>query len=50
MNYSHLPKETREELGIGDNFFRLSIGIEDPNDLIQDLNQALDKALASSST
>ncbi len=28
----------------GDNFFRLSIGIEDPNDLINDLNQALEEA------
>ncbi|GFQ64861.1 cystathionine gamma-lyase [Trichonephila clavata] len=38
---STMNKETRESLGITDNFIRLSVGVEDVNDLIADLDQAL---------
>ena len=38
----HLLKKIREELGISDTLIRLSIGIEDVNDL----KEALDKALS----
>ncbi len=31
----------REELGITDGMMRLSVGLEDPGDLIEDLSQAL---------
>ena len=34
------PKQ-RERMGIGDNLVRLSVGIEDPEDLLADLEQAL---------
>lgn len=39
------PRE-REELGITDGLVRLSVGIEDPEDLVADLDQALSVALA----
>lgn len=41
MTHASIPKENREKLGILDNFVRISVGIEDVNDLIK----ALDKAL-----
>ncbi|CAI8155689.1 MAG: Cystathionine beta-lyase [Pseudidiomarina mangrovi] len=41
MTHASIPKENREKLGILDNFVRISVGIEDTNDLIA----ALDKAL-----
>lgn len=41
MTHASIPKETRENLGIKDNLIRLSVGIEDLNDLKHDLNQAL---------
>jgi cystathionine gamma-lyase len=39
-----VPKETREVLGISDGLIRLSVGIEDAQDLVDDLKQALDVA------
>lgn len=42
MTHASLPAETRAELGIDDNFVRLSIGCED----ISDLRAALDSALS----
>ena len=36
-----IPKEQRESTGVTDNFLRLSVGIEDVKDLIEDLDQAL---------
>jgi cystathionine beta-lyase/cystathionine gamma-synthase len=39
-----LTAEQRAEWGIGDNLIRLSVGIEDANDIIADLDQALEKA------
>ena len=41
MTHASIPVERREALGIGDNLVRLSVGIEDPGDLIKDLEQAL---------
>lgn len=41
MTHASVPKETREKLGIGPNLLRLSCGIEDADDLIADLKQAL---------
>ena len=41
MTHSGLSKEVREKLGIRENLMRLSIGIENVNDLINDLDQAL---------
>ncbi len=40
MTHASVPKEIREELGIHDNLIRLSVGIENVDDLIQDLENA----------
>jgi cystathionine gamma-lyase len=42
MTHAIVPRDIREELGITDNLLRISVGIEDSNDLINDLSQALD--------
>lgn len=41
MTHAAIPPEHRKKIGIDDSLVRLSIGIEDPNDLINDLSQAL---------
>ena len=41
-----LPEETRVKLGITPSLIRLSVGIEDVDDLLEDLEQAL-KAIGS---
>ncbi len=41
MTHASIPKETREELGITDNLIRLSVGIENVDDLINDLDTTL---------
>ena len=41
MTHASLPKEHREKLGISERLVRLSVGIEDGNDLVADLDQAL---------
>lgn len=43
MTHASIPQKVREELGIFDNLIRLSVGIEDADDLIQDLEAALSK-------
>jgi cystathionine beta-lyase/cystathionine gamma-synthase len=45
MSHSGVPKPIREEAGIGDNLLRLSVGIEDLQDLLEDLDEALRLAL-----
>ncbi len=40
MTHGSIPKEIREKAGLKDSLIRLSIGIEDVDDLIEDLNQA----------
>ncbi|NOT01185.1 MAG: cystathionine gamma-synthase [Phycisphaerales bacterium] len=41
MTHASIPKEIREKRGITDSLVRLSVGIEDADDLIADLEQAL---------
>jgi cystathionine gamma-lyase len=41
MTHASVPAEQRAQLGIADNLVRLSVGVEDVDDLIEDLNQAL---------
>jgi cystathionine beta-lyase len=41
MTHASIPKTEREKLGITDSLIRLSVGIEDVEDLIEDLIQAL---------
>ena len=43
MTHGSIPKETREKVGVVDNLLRLSVGIEDAEDLIADLEQALSR-------
>ncbi|MCW5912497.1 MAG: cystathionine gamma-synthase [Cyclobacteriaceae bacterium] len=41
MTHASIPKEEREKNGLSDSLIRLSIGVEDADDLIEDLNRAL---------
>lgn len=41
MTHASIPKEEREKSGVVDSLIRLSVGIEDAEDLIEDLSQAL---------
>lgn len=40
MTHGSIPKEVREKAGLKDSLIRVSVGIEDADDLIADLNQA----------
>jgi cystathionine gamma-lyase len=44
MTHASVPAETRARLGISDSLIRLSVGIEDPDDLRADIDQALKAA------
>ena len=46
MSFYELTTEERLEIGIKDNLIRFAVGIEDADDLIADLAQALDRAFA----
>ena len=41
MTHASIPKQLREKTGVVDSLIRLSVGIEDHEDLINDLNQAI---------
>lgn len=41
MTHASIPKEERERVGVVDNLLRLSLGVEDVEDLLEDLKQAL---------
>lgn len=41
MSHKSLPKDVRQGLGITDGFFRLSLGFEDPEEIIEVLKKAL---------
>ncbi|WP_047982885.1 bifunctional cystathionine gamma-lyase/homocysteine desulfhydrase [Ornithinibacillus californiensis] len=41
MTHASIPADRRAELGIGDGLIRISVGIEDVSDLIEDMEQAL---------
>ncbi len=41
MTHASVPREERERVGVTDNLLRLSVGIEDIDDLLDDLKQAL---------
>lgn len=42
MTHASIPEDKRKEVGITDDLVRLSVGIEDAEDLIEDLKQALE--------
>ena len=44
MTHADVPQDVREETGITDDLVRISVGIEDPEDIIADLDRALEKA------
>lgn len=44
MTHASVPAEQRKVLGINDSLIRLSVGLEDADDLIDDLKQALKAA------
>ncbi len=41
MTHASIPEDKRREIGISDDLVRLSVGVEDADDLIEDLKQAL---------
>ncbi len=43
MTHASIPKEVREKVGVTDGLIRLSLGIEDAEDLINDLSSAFDQ-------
>ena len=42
MTHASIDKKIRDSLGISDSLLRLSVGIEDVEDIIEDLKQALE--------
>ncbi|XP_071291739.1 cystathionine gamma-lyase-like [Agelaius tricolor] len=46
MTHASVPEKEREALGISDTLIRLSVGLEDEEDLLADLDQALEAAFA----
>lgn len=44
MTHASVPEDQRKVLGISDNLIRLSVGLEDIEDLIADLESALDES------
>lgn len=45
MTHASIPKERHADFGISDGLIRLSVGLEDAEDLIHDLTIALDSIL-----
>jgi methionine-gamma-lyase len=43
MTHKPIPAEQRQAIGISDGLIRLSVGLENPKDIINDLEQALAK-------
>lgn len=43
MTHASIPKEVREKVGVTDGLIRLSLGVEDSEDIINDLEQAFQK-------
>jgi cystathionine beta-lyase/cystathionine gamma-synthase len=43
ITHEHMTPEERQQAGIDDGLIRLSVGLEDPEDLIADLSQALEE-------
>jgi len=41
MSHASMPKEEREKLGISDNLIRVSVGLEEIEDLIDDFSRAI---------
>ena len=50
MTHGSIPKEEREKRGVTDGLLRISVGIEDIDDLLADLSQAIDAVKARPNT
>lgn len=50
MTHASVPENERHILGISDTLIRLSVGLEDEADIIEDLEQALTAAVNNSHT
>lgn len=46
MTHASVPESHRNALGISNTLIRLSVGLEDKEDLLEDLDQALKKAVS----
>lgn len=44
MTHTEVPKEIRERTGITDTLIRISVGLEDPQDIIEDLQRAIENS------
>ena len=44
QTHPDVPEQQRDKLGITDKLLRLSVGIENPEDIIRDLEKAFDEA------
>ncbi len=44
MTHASIPKAEREKIGLTDGLLRISVGIENKEDLLEDLKEALDRA------
>jgi cystathionine gamma-lyase len=49
MTHGSIPEIERAQLGITDDLIRMSIGVEDPEDLVRDIEEALEVAVYGSS-
>ena len=41
LSFSHIPEERRRKLGLTENLLRMAVGLEDVEDIIEDLDRAL---------
>ena len=48
MAHGSIPPAGQGLLGIGDNLIRLSVGVEEVEDLVADIEQALEAAVSAS--
>jgi len=48
MTHAVMPREIREKMGITDGLVRVSIGIEDAEDILADFDQGLKKSVEAS--
>ena len=48
MTHAGIPKADREAIGVFDDLVRLSCGVEDSEDLVKDVLQAVEKSVAGS--
>ncbi|KAI2620085.1 Cys/Met metabolism PLP-dependent enzyme-domain-containing protein [Hypoxylon sp. NC1633] len=50
MTHAGIPKDQREAVGVFDDLVRISSGIEEPEDLVRDIEQALERAVLETSS